>query len=276
MLLDVTSIQHGCVYDGDGVRTTVFLRGCPYCCPWCCNPETLQLNDTFFIDEDKCLYKTGIKSPLCSGCERCGGQQSIVKCPFGVAEPTCNKYTIDDLFEDLIVDSSLYKQSNGGVTFSGGEPLLQSKHLEPLLQRLKDADIDIAYETTLYQPNSSVLSEVAKYVNQWIVDLKLQPVNFKKDYENVVSDNLQYLRGLNKKLSYRLVYVSGVDVLKTYSVLQRLDINNVEVIKCHALAKTKYKKLGLDFVDYTPPEKSYDDFVTKLLDMGLNVNKLTI
>lgn len=275
MPLDVTSIQHGCVYDGDGVRTTVFLRGCPFCCPWCCNPETLRPHGTMFIDESKCLVNKGIESPLCKDCERTMGQRGIMQCPLEVAELTSKEYSINALYEELIADISLYKQSNGGITFSGGDPLLHSEQLIPLLNKLKSTDIHIAFETTLYFHNKEVLCDVSKYVDQWIVDLKLQPVNYKEDFETIITNNLSFLQHQGKNLLFRLVYVEGMDASKILEVLQRLDITILEVIKCHALAKTKYQKLGLTFEDYTPREELFHDFVNKL-SHKIDIKELTI
>lgn len=72
--LEVTNIQRGCVYDGPGVRTTVFLKGCSLCCPWCCNPETITREDAFYIDNSKCLKYQGISSSICNACEKYGGE----------------------------------------------------------------------------------------------------------------------------------------------------------------------------------------------------------
>jgi len=275
-LLDVTSIQHGCVYDGDGVRTTVFLRGCPFHCPWCCNPETLQSRDALFVDDEKCFLLKGIVSPLCNDCERKDGKRPICLCPFGVAEHICERYSAERLYKDLVADKSLYEQSCGGVTFSGGDPLLHSARLLPLLQRLKEENIHIAYETTLYNKDDELLRETVCYVEQWIIDLKLQPANFKSDYEDTLSRNLNILRDKNKQVSFRLVFVEQIKAHTAISALKRLNIDNLEIIKCHALAKTKYKKLMLPFEDYTPSENAFQEFVLSLKKEGLQVSTLTL
>ena len=95
--LEVTAIQRGCVYDGMGVRTTVFLKGCPFSCPWCCNPETLYSSPLFFIDNQKCIKEKGLSSSLCRKCIRNGGFDTLECCPFGVSEATSRLLSVEEL-----------------------------------------------------------------------------------------------------------------------------------------------------------------------------------
>lgn len=130
--LNITSIQRGCLYDGPGVRTTVFLRGCILKCPWCCNPETIFLENDFFLDNSKCLKIKHINSSLCDNCERYGGAISVDNCPFGVSERISDIYPFEDLINELLKDKTLFDATGGGITFSGGEPLLQVADLTDL------------------------------------------------------------------------------------------------------------------------------------------------
>ena len=169
--LRVTNIQSGCVYDGPGVRTTVFLKGCSLHCPWCCNPETISYEKQWFIDDRKCVSRQGLCSELCNPCVRLNGVRSIHSCPYGVAEPAFHDYSPEKLLEILLKDNELYKESHGGVTFSGGEPLLQSEELVNLLNLLKGFGIHIAIETTLFA-STEALAVVLPYVDFYIIDLK--------------------------------------------------------------------------------------------------------
>lgn len=160
--LNVTSIQRECIHDGPGIRTTVFLKGCIFHCPWCCNPETIS-KKAQFIDNEKCIKLKGIKSIICRNCERYGGRSKIAECPFGVTQPISHYYDADTLFEILLKDEKLYNLSGGGITFSGGEPLLWTKELKPLLQRIKSKNISIYIETTLASQPDDVLMVITIY-----------------------------------------------------------------------------------------------------------------
>ena len=100
----VSAIQRLCLQDGPGVRTTVFLKGCYLCCPWCCNPETIYYDkDTYLL---KSPEKCG-KYSLCSSCELNGGNRRKEECPFDVYVPTYTDYEFEELFQVLIRDESI-------------------------------------------------------------------------------------------------------------------------------------------------------------------------
>ena len=270
--LNVISIQRGCIYDGLGVRTTVFLKGCPFSCSWCCNPEALSGKE-YYIDNQKCLKELGVYSLLCESCERKGGARSIIECPFSVCAPIAKRYDSEDLLKELLKDSSLFEQSGGGVTLSGGEPLLQWKPLVPLLSELKAANIHVSIETTLYMRDKQVVEQLIPYIDEWIVDLKLQKEHTKEDYFYVLHGNLGLLRESMSRIAYRLVYVETLQAEKVISQLQDLGINAFELLKCHSLAKSKYDKLGIPFMDYTPSDTAYNVFYRKMLEAGLQIVK---
>lgn len=271
-VLNVISIQRGCIYDGPGVRTTVFLKGCPFSCSWCCNPEALSGNE-YYIDNKKCLKKLGVFSLLCESCERKGGACSIIECPFGVCTSIAKRYDSKDLLKALLKDKSLFEQSGGGVTLSGGEPLLQWKPLVPLLNELKAVNIHVSIETTLYMRDKQVVEHLIPYIDEWIVDLKLQKEHTKEDYSYVLHSNLGLLRESMSKIAYRLVYVETLQAEKVIPQLLDLEIVNFELLKCHSLAKNKYDKLGIPFKDYTPSDTAYNAFYRSMLEAGLQIVK---
>ena len=274
--LEVTAIQRGCVYDGHGVRTTVFFRGCPFACPWCCNPETLYSSPAYFLNDDKCLKQKEIVSSLCLQCVRNGGNVSLPQCPFGVYEPVSKSYDVHQLLQEVKRDEEVFRKTGGGVTLSGGDPLIHADSLKPFLECLSKEASSCAIETTLYFKQTDLFESIIMYIKEWIVDLKLQTENYKTDYLDIVSCNLTLLRKKGRDIRFRLVYV---DTLKAENVLNTfvsLNINAVEVIKCHALSKVKYQKLGLAFSDYSPSEENYSQFVYDLKNSGIDVNQLKI
>ena len=132
MTLRITNIQHFSLHDGPGIRTTVFLKGCNLKCPWCANPECIS---------------------------------SEIQGEFGYDIPLAK------LENEIIKDEPFYK-TGGGVTFSGGEPLLQINNLEPLLNSLKNKNINICFETALFVPEK-YLKIAKKYCDEFIVDIKM-------------------------------------------------------------------------------------------------------
>lgn len=275
--LKITSIQRGCVYDGHGVRTTIFLKGCPFSCPWCCNPETQNGSGNFFVDDGKCLHLTGISSPLCDGCERNGGQRPLSLCPVGVCVPTTlAAMNVKKLAHDVLQDKSLFFSSGGGITLSGGEPLLQTKDLIPFLDIIKQEGVSIAMETTLYDKDKNRVRSLLPLIDEWIVDLKLQKENYRKNYLDIMRRNLEILRSNAKDIRFRLVYVESLKIEETLKALTFLNVNTLELIKCHDLSQSKYQKLGLDFKDYTPSEETYRNFLEALNANNVKTTRLSV
>ena len=275
--LEVTSIQHGCIHDGPGVRTVVFLKGCPFKCPWCCNPETLNSSPNYFIDNEKCITLKGIPSKLCVGCERKGGKRPTHICPFGVSSPTSKQYDTDILYKEIMRDRSLFKTSKGGVTFSGGEPLLHLRALLPLVERLREESIDICAETTIYIKDAELLRSCTQYIYTFIIDLKLQSENYKPDYISVLSSNLELIRANGSNVIFRLVCHKNMKKdVSIINILRSLDIDKIELLKCHSLSEAKYKKLGLQFMDYTPETSLFLEFNAFLNRQGIHTTILTI
>ena len=279
-IIRVTNIQRGCVYDGPGVRTTVFLKGCTMKCPWCCNPETISSEADYFIDDNKCQLRKGIHSKLCVSCERNGGSQPISLCPFGVSEPTSHDYSVSELFEILSKDFDLMRSSGGGVTFSGGEPLLQIDALEPLLKLLKNKGINIAFETTL-TTNIESVEKAVNYADTMIVDVKLQPQHpmyKKQSYISRLLNHLKICRESDLHILYRVVFADDMLDDSSYicDVFELLQIESLEVLKCHNLGNQKYIKLNSPHAIIKATDESFISFSELLVYKGFSVNRLSI
>ena len=251
----VTAIQRLCVNDGPGVRTVVFLKGCYLECPWCCNPESIHFDSDSFFDKGLCKFPA--ENAICRNCELHGGDSLKGHCPINSFEKTYTDYDVDELYNLLMRDKNLY-QDGGGVTFSGGEPLLQAFALKPLLQLLKDHDVHIAFETTLYAPveNYKVTRD---YVDYWIVDLKYQYGYIaNRDYAIDIKDftsDIRDLQGCGKPILYRMVIMNEI-LCKTDCIIDQLkenQINRIELLACHSLAENKYKELGKRFHRFKTP-----------------------
>ena len=156
----VFNIQRYSLHDGNGIRTNIFMKGCPLRCKWCANPESQNYNPEMSFTQDQCIgcghcykvCKTGALKPekwnrsLCTGCASCE-----FVCPTGAREMMGKRMTVEDVTKEVMKDHPFFRTSDGGVTFSGGEPLSQSEFLEALAIRLKENFLHLAIETCGYE-----------------------------------------------------------------------------------------------------------------------------
>lgn len=227
---NVTSVQRLCVNDGPGVRTTVFFKGCTLHCPWCCNPETRYSSPSYYDNNRN--------------------------------EPVCVRMSEDEIFDLLIRDKDYYADT-GGVTFSGGEPLLQAFKLAPLLERLKRHGVSICFETSLYVP-LEFIKMVDSFVDCYIVDVKVidRPFLFKENIDFVNSidfeANLTYL--CKKIYLLRMVLIDTVtDTKENIEKFKKLAETHpdlqVEFLQYHSLGLTKAKRLGVEQPLFSPTKE---------------------
>lgn len=273
--LKITNIQRGCVYDGPGIRTTIFLKGCTLDCPWCCNPETKSIkNEQYFINNKKCLKNQGKFSQLCSECIRMGGKKEIIDCPYHIVENTYDIYTTETLRHEILKDKSLFKLSDGGITFSGGEPLLYSVELTPLMRMLYKESISIYVETTLTIPINQILYSI-DYINGYIIDVKLQPemqLMESSSYMQHLNDAIRIIRASGKDMIFRMVFIDSLLSVKEQIVrcLKDLSISRIELLKCHDLGHGKYLKLGMEPSIFKSDIEKMNKFSKFLSEFNIN------
>lgn len=226
----VTNIQRFSLHDGPGIRTTVFLKGCSLHCPWCANPENLLPYPEAYVKDGKQ-----------------GTYGQFLSC--------------DEIYHEIIKDRIFYDQTDesdglgiqrGGVTFSGGEPLLQFDVLEPLLVKLKDEKISICVETCLFVPADKLLLAF-KYVDLFYVDIKILD---REKCRHILGGNLdQYFSNLKelvkeeKSIVFRIPLIGGFtddeqNIMRMADLLSVYRPRKVELIKEHNLGKNKYESLG--------------------------------
>ncbi|MHA1998740.1 MAG: pyruvate formate lyase family protein [Promethearchaeota archaeon] len=215
--LKLFDIQRTCVYDGPGIRTTIFFQGCNLRCAWCQNPE---------------------------------GQ------PFRGDKVSDQTYSIDDIMEIILRDRAYYSSSNGGVTLSGGEPLLQDPgNLTRLLEMLKERELNVSVETSLHAPWKNI-KKIAPYVDLFIVDLKVVGDDdlhekFTKFKSTLIHENIEKLVGLDANIKFRMVMVPGYNdsesnIQATSEYLKSIHHDTIELLKYHNLYEDKAKRLGLE------------------------------
>ena len=197
----------------------------------------------------------------------------MVECPYGVSTPTYDSYTTLSLLDSLESDIPLFKQSGGGVTLSGGEPLSNQQIFEGLVTAFRQNNISVCVETSLYV-NDLPLIEALNNVDYWLVDLKLQPEMYlySGQYLRVIKNNLWNINNC----TFRLVFVDSVFDSKevVLRALKEIGIDSLELLKCHGLAEAKYRRLGIKFVDYSADNNKFEEFSAFLASHSIRVETL--
>ena len=184
----IFNIQKFCVDDGPGIRTTVFLKGCPLRCDWCHNPESQSVKSEFMFYKEKC-----------SGCGRCAGitvEDKDFLCYNNAKEICGREASSDEVIKEVLKDKIFYDNSGGGMTLSGGEPLFQYDFSMELLKKAKENGIKTAVETCGY--TLKPLEEMSRYVDLWLYDIKILDEELHKKHTGVSNEvilkNLKFLR----------------------------------------------------------------------------------
>lgn len=255
----VSNVQRFSVHDGPGIRTTVFLVGCSLHCPWCANPENIGIGTEIFLNSSKCVAMNNhcfIRNncPILRKESDLLIDDDIKKCSAGALEKTCRFYTSDQLFDEILKDD-FYIKDGGGVTFSGGEPLLQSENVLPLLQKLKQNGVDICFESCLCV-DTYKLKMVLPYIDRMYVDIKL---TIEDRFQMELGGNLkQYLENLDilskQKIPIivRFPVVPGVtddkkNLQNICNIVHDKKIKDMEIFSVHNLAESKYNRMKMEF-----------------------------
>lgn len=254
----IFDIRHFSTHDGPGIRTTVFFKGCPLKCIWCHNPESQKLEP----EEIKRFNKLD-------------GQE------FEICEIVGRYRSIDDVFEEIESQVSIFDESKGGVTFSGGEPLMQSKFLLKLLKLCRLHDIHTAVDTCGFA-SIEVFNLILPYTNLFLFDLKLVSPAKHEMYtgqpNHVILKNLFYLEQNNAYVVVRIPLIPGITddetnltaikaIIKPLRCVKRLDL-----LPYHHMAKDKYRRMNISYdLEHIEP---YTD--ERLAEIKLIFNDLLI
>ncbi|NLC96254.1 MAG: glycyl-radical enzyme activating protein [Erysipelotrichaceae bacterium] len=258
----IFNIQKFSLHDGPGIRTVVFLKGCPLGCKWCSNPES-QNKNIQIIWEDKEISCIEVKDFDNLNIDKEGNikvDEDFIKKYNLDNERLKIKYkqegridTVDNIVDVCMQDNMFYLESGGGVTLSGGEILLQSDFSISLLKKLKENNIHTAIETTGFS-SYEILKSVSKYVDLVLYDLKHWDEEFHKKYTLVsnkqIISNLKRLFEDNVNILVRIPVIPGVndslhDAQKFSHLLNNIGINEVQLLPFHKLGEVKYENLNL-------------------------------
>lgn len=257
----IFDIKEFAIHDGPGCRITVFLKGCPLRCKWCHNPEGLSE-----------MPQLMVKTSLCSHCGRCFEtcthqecvpfKRCVHVCPNGCLSISGTEISAENLAEKLNTNADFLKATGGGITISGGEPLMQSNFVCGLAQRL--SSIHKAIQTSGYTDFDTYKKVIDKfdYVMQ---DIKLADEALHIKYTGVsnkkILKNIEYLKSSGKEFVFRVPLIPGItDTAENLSAISRIVGNSpVELLKYNPLAGAKYEMLGMEY-SLNCKKECYEDF----------------
>ena len=262
----ISDINRFAVHDGNGIRTTLFLKGCPLKCVWCHNPESISFKPEIAYYENKCIgcgqcvtvcsenaHKISEKGHLFNKnlCVSCG------KCEENCLGESLKLYgkevSVSDILPIFLEDKDFYETSGGGVTLSGGECLCQPDFCAELLEKLKMEGINTAVDTCGFVPREAI-DKVLPFTDTYLYDIKAidEDIHIKSTGRSnkLILENLKYIDSKNKDIEIRIPYIPDfndnqiekiADFLKPFK-----NIRAVKILPYHNYAASKYKALSIE------------------------------
>lgn len=246
----IFDIEEFAIYDGPGIRKVVFLKGCPLSCNWCQNPEGISCRPELMVSEASCV-KCGNCKKVCryETCSLCG--ECTKACPLRLRRISGKRMEASELAEELLSDKSFLEQNGGGITFSGGEPLLQAGFLFEAALMLKPMHLSL--ETCGYADSSVFLKAISVF-DYIMFDAKLSDSEKHKYYTGVgnalIMQNLKLLCSSAVPFSVRIPLIPGVNDDEVHMgtiaglVKDAPSLQRVELLPYHTAAGAKYSMLG--------------------------------
>lgn len=280
----IANIQKYNMYDGPGVRTLVFFKGCPLRCKWCSNPENLERKYKVMYKRNSCvdcgacvdvcpvgIHKISKETSIheidrsidCIGCRKC---EEV--CPESALSISGEVMTISELLSVIEEDRTFYDMSGGGVTVSGGDPLMQIDAVTNLLMACKQNGINTAVETSGYARTEALL-QVAEFTDLFLFDIK--QIDSQKHYELTGVRNDQILKNLNELIHKRYNVKIRMPLLKGLNdsreaiegVIQFLlpykdykNFKGIDLLPYHKFGVNKYTQLGMEYPLENQPDPS--------------------
>lgn len=288
----VFNIQKYSIHDGEGIRTTVFFKGCPLSCLWCHNPESQSFRQEPLFRQERCANcgacaracpagaisrdgtgRVSASDPaLCARCGLCGEV-----CLQNARELVGRTYEPEELVRLLEKDRMFYEESGGGVTLSGGEALAQDiDYIEELARRLSQRGISVDFDTCGHVPYER-FQRVLPYTDTFLYDIKLMDPEAHRRYmgadNRLILENLRRLSRDGGRINIRLPLIRGVNaddghIRAVIDFLKKEDIRvcRVNLLKYHATGAGKYEKLGRAYQggEMAPPSQAWLEYAAEL------------
>ena len=283
----IFDIRKYSIHDGPGIRTAVFFKGCPLRCAWCHNPESQSFAPELILHPNRCILcaacvercpSSAVNGQLTTDrerCQSCGGCVDV--CYADAREIVGREMTVAQVLGQIEADQVFYDQSNGGVTFTGGEPLSQPRFLLDLLAACRPRNIHTAVDTSGFAA-WTVVDQIRPLVDLFLYDLKLIDDEQHRQYTGVsnqlILSNLQQLSELGHNLIVRIPIIPGVnDDEKTLRQMGEFlaslaIVPPVELLAYHQIAAAKYANLGREYSlsGLIPPDKTRMEDIAGLLN----------
>ena len=263
----VFDIQRFSLHDGPGIRTIVFLKGCPLSCKWCSNPESQNMMPVIMYKKNECLHcgrcinacsrkaisfenKTFIDRSICTGCGECANA-----CPAGALVVKGKTMTVQQLIRELKKDATTYRRSGGGITLSGGEPLVQYEFAAELLRACKAQGWDTAIETTGAGITEAV-EKVIPYVDTVLLDIKHLDTEKHKKFTGIGNEQILKNAARISQISSTVVRVpvipgfnyseEEIRAITEFAKMLR-GVRTIHLLPYHTFGENKYDLLGRDY-----------------------------
>lgn len=254
------------VHDGPGIRFSVFFKGCPMHCAWCHNPESRLLNPQVLFTASKCI-----------GCGSCRGHKLVDMCPTKALEVCGHTYTEEEVLRRIERERIFFDHSGGGVTFTGGEPLMQHDFLLALLQSCGREGIHRAVDTCLFI-DPAVVAQVIPHTDLFLIDLKIMDSAVHQLLTGVPNDlihrNIMEVAKSGVPISIRIPFVGGVndtpqEIMAMFAFISKLRTNG-NLVDVHFLPYHNYgrnKQLRINPNAVLPEDPFYTPTAQTLLQV---------
>lgn len=295
---NVTRIQRFSTQDGPGIRTTVFLKGCTLACKWCHNPETITNRAELMWFKEKCVH-CGACTMVCptgahvmnaesnrheflrERCVACG--LCVAACVYEALEISLKRMSAREVMNTVLTDLAYYRNSGGGLTLSGGEPLVQPAFCGALLKGARDVGIHTAVDTALNVAWERV-EPLLDLVDLWLVDLKVIDPQIHRQYTGTsnsqILENIRKLCDPDRRLVLRIPIIPGVNsgqdsMEKTAEFVGTLaGLEHVELLPYHSMGVDKAVAAGCQdyLMHFDVPERSVlEDWATHISARAVSV-----